>query len=653
MKKYPHLFSSKTIRGVTYRNRILATPTGLTYPEEYSGAPDFRTVLFYEKKARGGAAIVTLGETPVNDVDAARRPNVEKIRPDFKRMIFPGKDWVKFTDAIKRHGAIPSVQLAHAGLWAVPFFNDGQTQPMGPVDMIRPDGAPVRAMNEEDMARIASDFAEAAFCAKLAGFPHIMIQCCHGWLLAQYLSPVWNTRTDEYGGCIENRAKFPLKVLKAVREKVGNDTVIEIRITGDEHQEGGWTPEECAAFCKMVEGTVDLVHISSGDYHNSEYYGLPTQYMPHFTTADFAKKMRMLGVTIPLAIVGSNDDPAIMEELLADGTVDFIAIGRCMLADGDLANKYMAGKEEDIRPCIRCGECMAGLYGGYYSCNVNPTAGQEAYLLNTPAPSSSKDVVIIGGGPGGMQAAITAYDRGHKVAIVDKAATLGGTICYSDHDVHKGDLKKFKDFLIHQVEKRDIKVMLNTEANNALLDELKPQALIVAVGAVPNKLPIPGFDKAFHAAEAYYAPEKVGKKVVIIGGGLIGCELALQLAEDGKETTILEITDTLARDDNKFHRLPIMELMEKNKDLVHGIVSASVTAIEDNGVKYTNANGENVFVEADTVLYAVGSHADNSLVEELRAWDGWEFFRPIGDCVNAGVVKGAVHDGYFAALDIL
>lgn len=653
MNKYPHLGRPITIRGVYYRNRIFSTPTGLTWPDEYSGAPDFRTVLLYEKKARGGAASVNYGETPVNTVDAVRRPNVDEIRPDFKRMILPAKDWIKYTDAITRHGANPSVQLTHAGLFAEPFFNrDSNGVVVGPVDMVKESGTHVKAMDQEDMDRIANDFAEAAMSAVQAGFNQIMIQCCHGWLLAQFLSPAWNTRTDEFGGSIENRAKFPVQVFKAVREKVGPNVVIQTRISGDEHQENGWTLDDCTAFCKMIDEYVDIIEISSGDYHNSEHYCWVNPLMDRFINIPIARELKKQGVKAYLTAVGGHNDPAKMDELIKEGVVDFFSIGRGILADSDLPKKWLTGKEEDVKPCIRCSDCMAGLYTGFYRCNINPTVGQEAYLLNTPKPESSRNVLIVGGGVGGMQAAITACDRGHKVTLIEKNDKLGGTLLFADYG-HKDDLKNLKDYYVRQVEKRDIAVCCNTEATLELLDEINPSDLIVAAGASPRVPNIPGIENARYATAGYYEADSVGKKVVLIGGGLINCELAVKFLEEGKEVTILELTDGILRDANMFIKPTIQQIFEKYADSVQVIKNASTKSIEADGVIYTDTEGKEQKVSADTVLYAVGSIANAEVAEKLRAWPNWESFRAIGDCTGASIVKKAIHQGYFAAMDIL
>ncbi len=652
MKKYQHLFSPYRIKNVTYRNRIFATPTGLTYPDEYTGEPGFKTVLFYEKKARGGAASVTLGETAINNIDCVRRPNVDRIRPDFSKMFLPKKGWVKVTDAIKRHGAAPSIQLSHAGMFSEPFFINGNT-PIGPVDMVKENGTVVRGMNQDDMKRIANDFAEAAWSAKDSGFQQVMLHCGHGWLIGQFLSPHWNTRTDEYGGPIENRAKFPLMVIDAVREKVGENFIIEIRISGDEHQKDGWPIEDVIKFAHMVEGKVDLIHISAGDYHNSDQYCFSTVFMPHNCNVHIAEALKKGGVKTPLVTVGSINDPKEMERLIAEGITDFVAIGRGILADSDLPKKIHLGKEDDIRPCIRCCNCMGGLYEGYYQCDINPLAGQEAYLLKTPDVEETKRVLVVGGGPGGMQAALTAATRGHKVTLVDKNNKLGGTLQFTDVDAHKGDLREYKNYLIHQVEKHGVDIRLSTQADITLLEELQPQSIIVASGAQPRILNTKGAEKAYHATESYYTPEIVGNKIVMIGGGLIGCEVALHLAELGKNVTVLEMQDQLAGEANIIHKASLFEQIEKNKDLIRGITKAQVEEITDTGVTYVDQSGDKLFIEADTVLYAIGMVPNDDIVEELRAWDGWETFRPIGDCTGASIVRKAIHDGYHAAMDII
>ena len=650
---YPHLFSPYQIKGVTYRNRIFATPTGMHWADEGTGMPSAATAQFYAKKARGGAASVTHGETLVNRTDAARRPNHDHIVPDFANLVFPKRAWVKVSDAIRRHGAVPSIQLSHGGLFSEPVLAGGH-QPIGPDGFTKDNGTVVRRMELPDMERVAAEFADAAWHAKDAGFAQVMVHGGHGWLLGQFLSPTWNHREDRFGGTIENRARFPLMVLDAIRARVGEDFLIELRISGDEHVPAATTLTETIEFAKMVEDKIDILHVSGGDYHHSDHYVFPTVYQPHALHAPISAALKDAGVRVPIATVGAIADPAQMEQLIADGITDFVAVGRAILADPDLPFKARLGKTDDIRPCLRCNNCMGGMYEGQYGCDVNPLAGNEPFTLTTPTVAERKRVLVVGGGPGGMMAAVTAAKRGHEVTLVEKSDALGGTLRFTEVDTHKGDLKSYKDYLIRQVSKHVQDVRLDTEANRALLEQLRPQSIIAATGAQPRPLTIPGAESAhvMHATAVYDRPETVGQDVAMIGGGLIGAEVALHLAELGKRVTLLEIRDTIAPDANVVHRFGLHEKLEALDHQLTIETGARVTEITADGVFYTDKDGVSQRVPAQTVVYAVGMIAGEAAVDELQSWADAETFQAIGDCTGAARVRKAVHGGFFAALDI-
>lgn len=654
MREYPNLFSPKKIKNITFRNRIFASPTSLVWPDYYTGMPDESTVFYYEDKARGGAASVTLSETVINRTDASRRPNDDALVPDYERAIFPTQGWLKVTDAIKRHGAVPSIQIFHGGDTSEPIFTKGH-QPIGPNGFTKENGVVVKEMTEEDMQRVASEFAETAWYARYSGFQKIMIHGAHGWLLAQFLSPATNHRTDEYGGSLENRARFPLMVVDAIRERVGEDFLLEYRISGDEYLEGGMEIDEAVEFAKMLDGKIDLLHVSAGSYYATKQYTFPSIYLPHGCNLRLAEAMKKGGVKTPIVTVGAHYHPADMEKIIAEGKADFVAIGRAIVADPQLPNKIFAGQPEDVRPCLRCTNCLGGKYDGHNECDVNPLAGNELYTLRTPGVGNHKRVLVIGGGPGGMQAAITAAQRGHEVILVEKEAKLGGNLKFTEVDAHKGDLRRFKDYLIRQLHINAVDVRLNKTANMELVKKLNPQSIIIAAGARPIELKLKGSNKypMLHATEVYTNPEKIGKKAVMIGGGLMGCEVALQLAEAGVDVTILELQEGLAVDSNRIHQAALFEMMDKMSDLVHTHTLAQVTAVVADGVKYKDKEDTEQFVAADTVIYAVGMQPNEEIVEEIRQWNGWEFFRPVGDCTGASVVRKAVHTGYFAAMDII
>ena len=657
MREFPHLSSPLTIKGITFRNRIIAAPIGFVWPDPYSSMPDPHTIFNHEERARGGAAIVTLGETAVSRNRAMRRSDGDVLVPDENRLIYPAQAWLKLTDAILRHGAIPNIQLFHAGANTSPKWIGGKN-PIGPDSFVNEFGAQVEAMDEDMMNEVADEFAEAAWWAKYANFPMVQLHGAHGWLLAQFLSPLTNHRKDKYGGSLENRARFPLMVCERIRKRVGDDFILEYRMSGDEHLDGGGTAEEAVEFGKMLEQYVDILHISSGSYYASRQYTFPTIFTPHGCNLHLAEAFKKGGVKIPVVSVGAFSDPEQMDRAIAEGKADFIAVCRQIAADPMFPRKVLTGHKDDVTPCTRCINCLGNKYKSRNECDVNPIMGNEVYTLRTPAPQQRRKVLVAGGGPGGMKAAITAAERGHEVILCEKSGVLGGRLNFTDVDCHKQDLNRFKNFLIRQVGKNPIEVRLNTEVTPELIAYEKPYAVIAAVGGIFTKPPIPGIDKThvMHAADVYSRPNEVGERVVIIGGGLMGIEVGLHLADGcGKDVTVVEMGSDFARDANVIHKAALEEMVEK---FLTCRLDTTVLEIVDRGVRVRTPGGKEELLPADTVLYAVGMRPDSIQVEALRASDDYQMFMPIGDCVpgsaiTAKGIKDAIHGGYFAAMDII
>jgi len=652
--KFPNLFSPIQVGTHTYKNRIIGAPI---FCGPFVHLPFLSDVLYQavEGRARGGCAQVTVGETPVNFVNASKDP-------------FPPTDFDNYEDPafallskaaaiIKENGAVAMIELNHVGAARLNLKQFEGSDNVGPVAQTNPDGKVVKPIDEAMMESIIADFVKSAKWMIKAGYDGVMIHCGHGWLLNQFLSARTNTRTDEYGGSLENRAKFPIRVLKAVREAIGTDSVLEVRVSGDERTEGGMGVEEVAQFAKMIEDTVDLVHVSVGIYRDPILSGqFSSIFHPHALNADMSEVIKK-AVSIPVVVVGGINSPEMAEKLIADGKCDFIALGRQLTADFDFANKAESGNEDDINRCLRCYKCFPGTLEdvmddleSLFGCTVNP----EAFFFNKEVleskPVASRKVLVIGGGPGGMEAAIVAADRGHRVTLVEKTDRLGGLLKFTDVDEYKGDLKNWKDVLVRRVGKRDIDLKLGKAFTPDDMAAFDADAVILAVGSSPIEASIPGIENAMRALDMYFNMDKVGKKVVMVGGGLVGSEAGLHLAKNGHDVTIVEMLDKVAPDSYPMHRVAMVHEMDQ---LLSYKTDLKVTAIEKNGVKAVDKEGRETLLPADTVVYALGMKANREETEALRAAAGDTPVYEIGDCVRAAKVYEAIKEGYLAAMAVL
>jgi len=645
---FPNLVSPLRIGSHAYRNRILSSPVsqpfycvdGRLTPEAHAYLVD---------QAKGGVAQVTIGEQPVDpQLLMGKGFDIlgDKIPKAVERSI------VSFTMEVHNYGALASIELGHPGQW-LPFPPGVRGRTYGPMGFIREDGAEVVALKGGLIDMVCEQFARTAETVKRLGFDGVVIHSGHGCLPAQFLSARTNKRTDEYGGPLENRARFPIMVLQRVRERVGRDFIIELRISGSEFIEGGITIDESIGYCSMVEGLVDIIHVSAGIYEIPELFVRthPSIYYAPGCNADLAAAVKAK-VKIPVAVVGAINSPELAEEIIATGKADLVALGRQMIADPYFARKATEERPEEITPCIRCLNCMdIGPSSGLnLRCTVNPRAGRALYLPEEyPRAAHPGKVVVVGGGPGGMKAAITARLRGHEVVLFERTGALGGAIKFTDRDLFKGELKRFKDHLIGRCNGLGVDIRLNTEATPEVVEAEEPDAVIVAVGSVPFRPGIPGIDgeKVLHALAAYDETEKVGEKVIMIGGGLAGCETGIHLARLGREVTIVEMTDKVAADCLNPHRIGLLEQMNR---LVSVRTSLHCTRIEEGRVTCIDAKGGEVCLTTDTVVYALGMKPLQDLAYSFR--DSASGFALAGDCSKAGKVLDAVHQGYYAALNI-
>jgi thioredoxin reductase len=484
-----------------------------------------------------------------------------------------------------------------------------------------------------------------------------LIHAGHGWLLHQFLSSRTNSRKDGYGGSLENRAKFPMQVIKSVREAMGKDFIIEVRVSGDERIEHGMGLEETAEFCKMIEKFADIIHVSVGVYRDPILSGeFSSIFHPHGLNAEMSEAIKK-AVSVPVTVVGGINSPELAEQLIAEGKCDFVALARQLTADPEFANKAASGNENDIAPCLRCYKCFPGPLEGViddlsllFGCTVNPEAFYYDQKVLTSKPKGSRKVLVIGGGIAGMEAAVVAADRGHKVTLVEKSDSLGGLLKFADTDAYKSDLGLFKNVMIHRINKHKIKVILGKEFTPADVRSFGTDAVILAVGSSPVVPSIPGIENAMKALDVYDNMGKIGKNIIMVGGGLVGCEVGLHLAKNGRKVTVIEMLDNIAPDSYRMHRLGLINEMDKMLTYKTGL---KCTSISPNGITVVNNENKEEFLPADNVIYAVGMRANKEETKKLHSAVKDVPVYEIGDCVIAAKVYDAVRQGFIAAMSIL
>lgn len=663
--KFPHLFSPITIRGNVYRNRIITGPTLFAH-SVYMDDIKENVYRMCEIRAQGGAAEVTTGEICVNFEEAScafvNFP-VSLIPEGIDYTKYEGEQFEAFREyatRINRNGAISLLEFCHEGAeaMAVPPYS-----PYGPDEYDRGRGVHVKAMTPEIMDKICRDFQTSALYAKACGFKGILIHGAHGYLFQQFISPLTNHRTDEYGGSAENRARFPARILDSIREAVGEDFIIELRLSAQDGLEGGMVIDDTVEFCRLIDGKCDIIHVSNGlKSKSNSTYTFTDSYDMHGHNVQYAEKIKNVVCKSKVAVIGGINSPELGEEIIASGKADFIVLSRQALADPEFANKAENGNERLIRRCVRCFQCYPGAMEtdddpGFPKppvpsemgrCAINPKSDFTLYPETFALPEASRRVLIVGGGIAGMQAAITATERGHQVTLCERSSELGGILNFTRYDEDKVDLWNFRNTLIAELEYLSIDVRLNTEVTPALIESLRPEAVILAIGAHPAPCDIPGAETMLTALDVYDPDIRIGKKVVMVGGGLTACETALHLARHGHEVTVLGRNVRIAKESFCMHRTALKNELEKRR--VKTVTSAECIAVENGAVRYRHEDAE-ILESADTVVCCLGMRSNDSsaLKEACGDIPTWV----IGDGETPGKVGDATKSGYLAAMQII
>ncbi len=646
-RMYPNLCKPITLGRTTFRNRMFSAPMGGTDISN-DGCIGPKSTAFYELRAKGGAGAVTVSELMVHPAtDGSHAYHLdESILNSLASATYTA-------DAIRRHGAMPSLELSHSGMYAGTYMTDKHRQKSmnqwGPSDTVRPDGVEVKALTKEMLQEIAASYAHVAGLAKRAGFEMLMIHGGHGWLLNQFFSPYFNKRTDEYGGSLENRCRFAVEVLQAIRKEVGPFFPLEFRMSGSELFEGGYDIEEGCRIAQQLEPYIDLLHVSAGTYQRGFGDTHPSMFKEHGCNVYLAAEIKK-HISIPVATIGGLNDPQQMEEIIASGKADVVYMARALLADPFLPRKITENRPEEIVRCLRCFTCMAERAAtSTRRCTVNPLIGRELEGDEIPPAPVKKKVLIAGAGPGGLYAAYTAARRGHKVILCEKESQVGGILKSEQALPFKQEMYELSNTYRLLAEQAGAEIRLNTEVTKEYAEKEQADALIIAVGSEPLVPPIPGLqgDNVVIVNDYYLEKEKVGENVVVFGGGLAGCECAIHLGMEGKNVHLVEMRDQLAPDANVRHRPLLLKEIEKYVTVHTGYKGLEVTK---EGIVCEDGNKERQLVPGDTVICALGQRSRTDIVAQLQ--DGAPFVRVIGDAAKVSTITNAVYWGYHAALDI-
>lgn len=639
------IFEEGRIGNRVIKNRLIMSAMVTNYCTE-DGKPTERFIQYHEARAKGGVGLLT---TEACYVTKAGRgfPNQAGLQQDENI-----EAWKAFTNRIHAAGAKCSAQLYHGGRQTTTEATGGALEAPSAIPCPLMGGSPV-PLTVERIHEIVKEFGEAARRAKEAGFDAVEIHGAHGYLITEFQSAYSNKRTDEYGGSVENRERFPLEVLQSVRAAVGPEFPILYKVSAEEGVEGGITIEDTCEFAKkLVASGVSAILCSRAVYENVQYQIPPASEDLALNVENAEKIKKAINNAVPVSVVGRMRGMETLEDALETGKVDFIDLGRPLLCDPELPNKMKEGRIDEIRNCLSCNQgCVDYLLAGVpIACMINPTTGHE-YETDLSPVKEPKTVLIIGGGPGGMEAARISAIKGHKVILCDRNENLGGQMRDACIPPYKDEIGKYADYQTQTIKNLGVDIRCGKEITVKDIKEFGADVIILATGSNPIELKIPGAD-AENVITAHDALNgaTVKENVAVIGGGLVGCETAEYLFEQGKKVTIVEMKPAIASDMGLINRMSMMSHYN-NVAGFKTVTNSILKSIQKNSITVEHDGKEEVISGIETVVMAVGSKPNNALEEALK--EAGIQYHKAGDCVKAPrQILHAIHEAFDIAKSI-
>ncbi len=647
---FPHVYEPIEVGSMTVKNRIQFSPIVSNHAGYRDGKLGNELFEFAMGQARTGCGLVTIGSTPV-DFDEGR---------DFYACMSVTTD-----DDIPPLGLLArefhkidcrlSVELTHGGQWAADVLPDDKRAYV-PSILDGMDPSRFIEIGRSEMDIVIQHHVDAIERCKKAGLDMVMVHLAHGNLLSSFMSPHWNQRTDEYGGSFENRVRLPLEVLAAAREATGGDIPIEIRLVGNEWIDNGMPFEERVEFLKLAEPYIDMVLVSAGTLRApiALCKNMPGYYVEPMLNTKYSKALKEACPSLAVSVCGGISTLEQAEHIIESGEADIVAMAKALMADGDYVNKGLRGQEDEIRPCLRCMYCMKGCLVGSHleGCAVNPIMGWEYRGTKLIPTTKPRKVMVVGAGPGGMEATRVLAERGYEVVLYDKAQQMGGRLPEASALSFKDGFRRYLKWAQDQTAKCGATVKLGVEVTPEVVRAEDPDVLILATGAELIEPPIPGLDKPFvhDVVEVDRGGAEIGQRVVVCGGGLSGMECALGLAMEGKEVTVVDQLpeDEFARDLVFFLKQMLDLYSEQNHVAKRG--NCVVQEVVDGGVVVRNQGGETETIPADTVITAFGVRPNACMIEELSSIVPETYV--IGDAKEPGVIGDAINQAYWLCRDL-